>query len=1357
MNLKCMINGKISGIYLPNYNGDNNLTQGNTIADEYSETLDSGSIILTDVKKIKNLDPYDDVYIWDADFLPNFNGIEMKAPDIHGCVEPKTNIFGNKFYKHFLIDRYTEERNLLNQDNYTYKIELFSETKGMENVVLPNIIITQPLNAEKRLTTFTHMQQYLELYSPKIKIKNGNNWSYQQKYKLSPEMYDLFKNHYCQQFSLNSPTLRELFTKLMVSKDCIPIVRDNIIYPLMLSKTVGEFSISNDNKSFIISNKSSDGYVTQYRTNYNNALTAGPTCHRVEHLGFRNSDEAILTINNMRLETGFPIYKINKIYACYYKKGETIYEDSYDGTVTVGDDVYFLCKHDITDFCVLANERQALYKDTRLASVTNPTIDEMKQCYYFTLAYSIGSNLITGFGETFGHLEYSGLTTWNKEECIFRNLLNNLNRLYPYGVDGKAKILQKYKDTYPSDTSIVTINVQDIFKGFPATRTAGDLETIPTIFLGGASLNGVTGDSLVLKGITFEIDYEGFYNGAIYTNKESYKKPIVRVDNQSDSMPILDLDGIAKERKIEKMGNKTYTISARYENWEDVQNVGTIFRIGGDEENQDDYEEIIIYHRDISLYDNCINVTYFGQESFVLKNFYTSVFAKQRLYNVLDYGNSVTRAENIKDIILFSKTRQYKIQPNISMDYFNLKNYLSCLCQESGNQNLLCEYPIDISIFNFYDIVNGSIQRSKFYFADTNSFVSGNSLCINTKMFDNITMGEFIDEDHLSGKFWLDGHAWTKASDDSTHSNSNYAGTSQELCSIHKDRETGRSEYIKYTFASSEEKSEMYKNISYVRTWQLDKLKLPNIISDQQGTFIGSLTRKTYKDANEIIDTTFQTQIIVDKKDKNDVFIGNNLLKYNNLLRPKENKDNLAELSSIDTIYLVPFQFIKVLPNISTTNKGSLQGFILRLPKSLKNNSQVKGQTLSGRLYISIESTKSDSYDLAVNTNRITKWRFNSNNYDSFSIYFGPNSQDNDIEFIRLNYDNIGAMLYGSTSVIGFNSGYIYLEKISNQYVDETQGINKDEFEYYSNIFMSNIEGGGTTSKKNPVLNNYYENNDFVNCNVKTLAPYDYSSDGRANNMLFGYTSNNGYYVPNPTDPRTQTLGIQNGFTPYGDPYYTYISNYYSFSNDICRVNGNNKYMLSYSFQTYSSDYSNYGVDRIEAFKDLNTANNAYFSWKILTQSDSNQPTEPLKNNTLVCVAAPRIESSLVDEKTTDFSDFAGYSVLMDGSNIRAYTDIFSILDVDNANITTGKLHIDLTHVPSNKDSIQEWIYNAKTNEYYFVCGFNISSEDRTNGYIDIYLSLVGDLDLEVYDDKGILKGYVGNKAKNENDVVDLT
>ena len=1415
MNLKCMINGV-------SYNVDfNPLLQGNTISEDYSETLDSGSIILSDIPKIVNLDPYDDVYIWDCDTMPEFTGITKNK--VGNYVTADYSGFG--FYKHFLVDRFTEQRNLIGRDenkvrynNYEYKIELFSETKGLENVILPNIKITQPLDVTKRLTTLTYMLHYLELYSPKIKVQDGDNidsWHYEQKYQLSTEMRDLFENHYCQEFYLNSPTLRELFSKLMVSKDCIPIVKDNVIYPLCLSKTRGEFVLPNDNKSFFTMQKTSDGYMTQTRTNYNNALSPNPTCHRVEQLGFRNSDEAVLTINNMRLETGFPIYKLNKVYMCYYKKCEAAYYDANQTEQIIN--AYFLCKQDITKLCVLNNERQALYKDTRVASADTDTTDFMKDNYYFSLGYSQGSNLITGFGEMFQYVEKGlGFTTYNKTECIIRNILNNMDALYPYGIDGKEAIREKIKEkmgSYPiymtftpssatgfslhknntrngnipsifldDELNWILNSTRDILNNF-TDATAGPLQSVArltndTLIAAAKGVaNLLSGDSLLIKGLNFEVDYEGFYNGAITTDKEVFKNKVMKMDNQSESMPYLDLDGIAREKKIQKMGNKSYTMTALYENWNEVQDIGTVYNLDKYDENQDDDEELIIYHRDISFYDNKYEVTYFAQESFVLKNFYTSVFAKHRLFNVLDYGSSLTRAENVKDIIFASKKKQYDIAPNFSYNSSNTSNF--------GLLDYLnFEKPTDETQIINAGVMTFPIQRNSMrntsYLTDINTFTCGNSICFNVKMFDNITMGNNIDPLHLCGKVLGN----ITYSDDK-----NYRGTTQKLCTIYDEYNTGRVDTMTFKLATKIKEEELFMNmpdisfnfnnvqqtlndnnytkakisdmlnissssIDYspysinsanleIAKWQVKRLLYPYVSNVDPSFEVKNVFAKTiYKDANEIIDMTFQTQFMVDKKDKNDVMFSDLALKLSDLY---------GYIKSVDIntlprdITFLPFQLKMQYGSEKEYKYVSLPCFGVKVPSAYIYN--LTGKTLSVSFSFNTYSTKNDAYtpDFGV---RIYKYSINVN-----SIKFVSD------DTIRVNCNTSVSYMSGSNDyTIDRYSNFFYLKLMDKNYISD---VNKGNYSYYTNIDFR--IGDAEFSKYQPVLCNYSE---MVNGRLEYLW-YDSTNikspndNNTLNTAFYGYLTASS--TPQPSDVNQLDYFIT---IVEGDDYYSgYIYNYYKSGNSFdgtLSIGGtggiasNLTELAEQSFQTYDSARDDFFAESLSVFEQINTS--ICYQWDIYSVLD-NVP-DIVVNYKLVCVGGvDKLETSIADKKVSEFTSSFG-SILKDNNNQPYLCD--AIFQLSQTNGQLGKIEVDLSKVPLEYQSVQEWIYNAEIKAYEFVCGFNISDDDRyetidgervlkQNPKITLYLSLVGNLDLQVYNNKGIIIGKVANKVLNPN------
>ena len=313
MNLTC----KINGIEYP-------IVQGNTFSEEYNETLDSGLIIIAHVKKIKKLKPFDDVFVYDSDF--KFGGYSYGTNDLKpGDV---VDIKGNKkpdniFFKHLLVDNYTEEFVNLKDKTYKYKISLMSETKGLEKIQCPNISVTQPLNPDKKVPIYTYLQRFVSMYSPKFKkVMNDRTktWVYVSKYKVDSSLEKIFGNVYPPDFSLNAPTLRDILSKLMVCKDMIPYVENGVIKAMDITQRKNEFSLEDIPTTNIVGSMSSNDYCDALRRNYSEGLSQDSTCTSVEYLGFRNSDTALMTLGNMRLETRFPIYKINKMYMCYYKK-----------------------------------------------------------------------------------------------------------------------------------------------------------------------------------------------------------------------------------------------------------------------------------------------------------------------------------------------------------------------------------------------------------------------------------------------------------------------------------------------------------------------------------------------------------------------------------------------------------------------------------------------------------------------------------------------------------------------------------------------------------------------------------------------------------------------------------------------------------------------------------------------------------------------------------------------------------------------------------------------------------------------------------------------------------------------------
>ena len=168
------------------------------------------------------------------------------------------------FYKHLLIDQYSEERLNPEENLYKYKIELFSETKKLETIQLPNVSITQPLNIAKKKSVYEYMQQFVEMYNVKVKRSKGDGlWYYDNKYVLDTNLADVFGDVYCPDFSLNNPSLRDLLNQLCLVKDRIVVVNDDVISAFDITQRRGLFSTSNVTQ--ITGSMSSDNYANNLK------------------------------------------------------------------------------------------------------------------------------------------------------------------------------------------------------------------------------------------------------------------------------------------------------------------------------------------------------------------------------------------------------------------------------------------------------------------------------------------------------------------------------------------------------------------------------------------------------------------------------------------------------------------------------------------------------------------------------------------------------------------------------------------------------------------------------------------------------------------------------------------------------------------------------------------------------------------------------------------------------------------------------------------------------------------------------------------------------------------------------------
>lgn len=854
-----------------------NIAQGITFSEEYNETLDSGAVRISHIPQIKNLKPYDDVYIYESgdgdDYFDKHIALWRQGGGLHDGDEE-----GIPFYRHLLIDRFSEDVINLSQGIYSYSIELFSETKGLETIQLPNISVTQPLNISQKIDIYTYLVRFTQLYSPKYKTiarksSNENAWTYTQKYTVAPELESIFGGVYCQDFTLSNPTFRDLLSTLMVTLDMIPYVKDNVIYAKAISERTDSFDMGTEKNegriSKIVGQMASDDYCDGVRRQYTDALSQDGTCNFVEYLGFRNKNQALMTIDNMHLETTHKIYKVNKFYMCYYKSASVI-----NLTKHTTKKIWFFCKQDITPLIKNQAEWGVLKQDWR--DLNNPTahptsIYDLAQYKLCTVSYSIGGNSIDGWGTRYQKYEdKSLLNAYDITKTYIENIIGFVDYINPLGQTSQDEL----REFYTNDS-----NKNDNIYFFP-DKIKQDYTSEPNFDClfnpGGEEVEDKLSGPQILKAIFFEIEYSGFYDGALIHTRDNGNDNIYQNDNVSSSLTLLEKDGFAQKEKLNRFANKTHVINGRLDgknySVSKLLKLGNTCKIGND-------DDVIIYRREYSIYNNYIIVSYAGIQDYVLKNFYTSVYARYRTNQLMSYGESTNRSETRKVMLILSKDKKFKDEDTLfkiidsNGQRIETKEFFSAFDAERENNQ-----------------INTAIVRTgdgKGYFVDNHTFTSGNNLCFNVAMDDNASGGNYIST-------WSSGYEllFKNPSEKSDY----YVGSKQEWYDIVGDDETGAIKDMSF------EVNNTTLTPSLIVDNRNDALEIYNFskaLPMLKQTPSGSIIKETknsiiieqediYKDNKERINMTIQVEPI--SNEQNDIVFGDYFVKLSNLASDSNDK-----------------------------------------------------------------------------------------------------------------------------------------------------------------------------------------------------------------------------------------------------------------------------------------------------------------------------------------------------------------------------------------------------------------------------------------------------------------------------------
>lgn len=1146
------------------------LVQGVTISEELNETLDSATVIIPKSPQL-DLNPYDDVFIF-GEWCGYYDKIDKIVKPIIGKkfifkgypVNSTNYDYGEMpcFYKHFLIDQFTEDMIIMGgvpeNTTYKYKLELFSETKGTEKVSAPNVSVTQPLDS--KISTVTYLNRFLNLYNKKKKVLNENfsdysDFHYEDKYTLAnanslkkkytclgnyidktqefpfekskyyliknlkgtldnsikiinapsyfsdtentviivkwtgPATYniennyeyarevtqeivtedflevisDVFGDNYCPDFTLNAPTLRQILDKFLITKDRIAVIRDDEVYAMDITKRRGNFDLTKGEINYVSGSKSSSNYCTELRRTYTDGLSQDNTGRLIEYLGFRNSDVALMTLENMRLETRFPIYKINKLYMCYLKK-VNVSMISKNGVITTRNKV-FVCKHDITKLVKLNSERNVLSEDANMYGTNPPTtIDGLSKYKFGTLGYDIGSQTIEGWGDKF---YYPGHFFWQDNvksyiQGIYEFLESHENS---YGIYNANYIIQKVFPEYYGDENYF-FNVS-----FPLQLSAEKI-AIPNydeydnsiLSFDFNSPDYLNNQNLTLqfKHIFFEMEYTPFFSGTIIHSKGLGSGNITTNDNQSSSLALLENDGLAQIEKLNRYGNKAIVIPARYKEINEIQSLGSVY-----EKNND--TDVVIYHKEYSINDNVINCTYYGSKDYVLKDYFTSVFARYRTYNLMSYNESITRAENEKIYLFLSKEKYYNDKfytGAITGIDNNFKEKLISFFKPHGVNDIVNRNQI-----KFKDKINyGFFKRQRnnqteYYATDSNIFVSGNSLCFNIVMKDNVTLGNYIKNIKNNYLYSKENNYMVGSTQDyvwlTDDSDDNSGGTTGRLTSLgcyfgHIENFIGNEVYDEGDISDS----------VYSKLFNLPKISNSLNITSQIG-----FTKVFYKDNKDRLDITTQIEPLVD----DDIFISPWFFKLSDLygVYKKFNQDltvNYSYQKFKSEIYLAMYGDSSDL----TPHPFDFH-LVLIIKKEYVDNNSLNGTQSGGMFYPhgSWNSTYGGTKNVSIYINNFSNVSSSSVTVSGLLTMDRYNSNDEFISQIVARNNNLVFAVPSSTDIVPNDELFAACGLANDKDNYYLFKVKEPEF-YVDNYTYSNFGVSGTMQQTPNIV--FYEN-----------------------------------------------------------------------------------------------------------------------------------------------------------------------------------------------------------------------------------------------------------------------------------------
>lgn len=762
------------------------LVVGSVFKEELNETLDSGSIIISNVEPSRKLElePYQYVYIYDTE---------------------------SDFEKYFLVDNFIENYVNLDTPYYEYTIDLMSETKLLEKIQLPNRTIRNPLKAPQ-FKVNELIGQFCKLYIPSVKYfnKNSNTWSYHQiiDYQSVIDVNSIF-NVDCPDMEFNHPTLRQVLTSLMQVVGCLPRVINHKLTYVNLRLKPTEFVIPSGRKYIVSTSNSSDSYNTSIQTLGEN-IVGENNIVKNETLGFRDVENVFLKhTENLKLTTEFPIkeiksLKMNVPVNFYFGMGVIHLGDTfisnnfvYDNNLTktkIGFEIYYSSDlgNDIElRYCFekvsyLNNNfgkviyqvltRSEIYQETATKSIVNESY-----VYSNTLKDNQDYNLIVielRKGNDYGyylisvdnvyHFYMPTLYIVDLTSLVFETQARKLLRTdltyspetiedmskyyyttleYTYGNKDISGFSQQYDyvEWYGKYQNILISNIATIYKSnldylgeledriikYYFTLMPNDITKFRIDRTDYNIIDNVLNTSLSpYSAYTFNITYIPFNNVNLKFDKsKDIPLPLTQLDNQESAIPSLTAFALREQEKVERIGNNVVKINAS-----NITNLSEINALNTK------YNDSIIFSKEIAYYEDFCNVNYIATKDYVLKNYFTNIQTKYRAYRYVEYANTVLRIENRKYYV-YLNTRSFNGSDTLGVGNLTDKQNR----KKKINDYFLGNLVNDETIFDTLDYNIKATTDNKMFRNDLSIIKFNNNIALNYRDFDSVSGGIGIE------------------------------------------------------------------------------------------------------------------------------------------------------------------------------------------------------------------------------------------------------------------------------------------------------------------------------------------------------------------------------------------------------------------------------------------------------------------------------------------------------------------------------------------------------------------------------------------------------------------------------------